>query len=137
MPLCEALILRCLGLREGGGADLAAIAQLHPGKPVFAKLRDDFLSIVKGKPGRRFIDHYERHRQSAKKNEAAWKTTAVVMAGLILLLAGLLLSLPPGIPGFLLWLPGLALLVARLRAFAVAMDRAELFLRRALSRLSA
>ena len=47
-----------------------------------------------------------------------------------LLTAGALLSLVPGVPGIILGIPALGLLVARLRFFAVFLDRTELFVRR-------
>lgn len=93
------------------------------------KLKSHFSELARGKPGRRFIDHHERHRQSEKGNQFTWKTAAYVGAGVGLLLAGLLLSLPPGIPGFVLWVPGLGLLVVRFRFLAVGLDRVELFVR--------
>jgi hypothetical protein len=60
-----------------------------------------------------------------------------VIAGLALLIGGFLLSLPPGVPGFLLWVPGLALLAARFRGFAALLDGLEVRSRRIWQRLRA
>lgn len=101
---------------------------------MFEKLKVHFSSLAKGKPGRRFTEHHERHRQTETRKKAAWKTAAYLLLGLTILLAGLLLSLPPGVPGFLLWVPALGLLAARFRVLAVFLDRTELFIRRVIGK---
>jgi hypothetical protein len=45
--------------------------------------------------------------------------------GLLLVVLGLVLSLPPLMPGFLLWLPGLALIAAQFGWVARALDQGE------------
>jgi hypothetical protein len=45
--------------------------------------------------------------------------------GLLLVILGLVLSLPPLVPGFLLWLPGLAMIAAQFDGVARALDRIE------------
>ena len=102
---------------------------------VFNKLKSDFSLLVEGKPGSRFRDHHRRHRQSEGRATSAWKTAAYLLLGATLLTAGLVLSIPPGLPGFLLWIPGLGLLVARLRVLAALLDRGELWLRKIAERL--
>jgi hypothetical protein len=97
---------------------------------VFKKLKKDFAKLKEGEPGERFIEHYRRHRASESKREAGWKTVAYITAALVLLTAGALLSLVPGVPGIILGIPALGLLVARLKFFAVFLDRTELFVRR-------
>lgn len=89
------------------------------------KIKSEFQAIKDGEPGRRFVDHYERTRRREGDQVSLWRTWGYVLAGLVLLICGFLLSLPPGVPGFLLWIPGLALLAARLKSFAVALDRLE------------
>ncbi len=84
--------------------------------------------LADGPPGKRFIQ-YHQHQRAREKGGSRWHTAAHIAAGVMLLVAGLLLSLPPGVPGFLLWIPGLALLVSRLRPFAVFLDRTEAFVR--------
>lgn len=99
----------------------------------FRKLKDSFHKLKQGEPGKRFMEHYERHRRS-EKDEGKWKTIAYIAAGTVLLIGGLLLSIPPGLPGFLLWVPALGLLVARLKVFAAFMDRAELLVWRVIDK---
>jgi hypothetical protein len=91
---------------------------------MLAKLRKTFKELRDGEPGRRFRDHHDRHRED-EDGGSRWKTAAFVAGGVLLLVAGLLLSLPPGIPGFLLWIPGLGLLVSRFRWLAAVLDRME------------
>jgi hypothetical protein len=102
---------------------------------VFKKLKADFEELKKGQPGRRFIDHHKRHRDSENKREAAWKTAAYISAALVLLIAGAALSLVPGVPGIILGIPAIGLLVARLKSFARFMDRSELLARRIWSKM--
>jgi sulfite exporter TauE/SafE len=90
------------------------------------KIKSEFREIKAGSSGSRFIDHYKRTRKRESARGSVWRTLSYVFAGLILLLCGLLLSLPPGVPGFLLWIPGLALLSARFKSFAILLDRLEL-----------
>lgn len=104
---------------------------------VLKKLKDDFAKVKHGEPGKRFIDHYRRHRETESKREAGWKTAAYIAAAIVLLIIGALLSLVPGVPGIVFGIPALGLLVARLKFFAVFMDRAELFLRRLIGKRSA
>lgn len=100
------------------------------------KLRRHLKDFLQVRPGRRFIELHRRRRARAESGEGAGKRLLYIGAGLALLLAGLLLSLPPGFPGFLLWFPGLVMLVSRLKAMALLLDRVELALRRLIARLS-
>jgi hypothetical protein len=101
---------------------------------VLLRLKRTFREVRNGKPGRRFIDHHDRTRRSESGNETAWRNVAHIAGGVVLLAAGLLLSLPPGVPGFLLWIPGLALLASRLRWLAMLLDYAEVLGRRVIGR---
>jgi anti-sigma factor RsiW len=92
---------------------------------LWRKLKSDFRAIRHGKPGRRFLDQYERSRRREGPRGSVWRTAGYVALGLLLVIGGLVLSLPPGVPGFLLWIPGLALLAARSRALAAWLDRCE------------
>lgn len=57
--------------------------------------------------------------------------SVAALAGAVLLVAaGLLLSIPPGMPGFLLWVPALAIMASRTRPVAVLLDRIEAWGRR-------
>lgn len=99
------------------------------------KFKADFEALKKGRPGRRFLDHHRRHRLSESQRQTVWKTTAYIAGAVILLIIGALLSLVPGVPGIVLGIPALGLLVARLRFFAVFMDRSELVLRKAVNKV--
>lgn len=96
---------------------------------MFHQLKNTFSQLAHGKPGEQFQRHY-RQRQQAEQ-EHPWKTVLYTGLGLLLVVTGLLLSLPPGVPGFLLTIPGLGLLAARSHMIARWLDRAELFLRHA------
>jgi hypothetical protein len=98
---------------------------------VFKKLKEDLTKLKHGEPGRRFMDHYRRHREHESRREAGWKTASYIAAGLVLLTIGALLSLVPGVPGIVLGIPALGLLVARLKFFATFLDRSELAARKA------
>jgi hypothetical protein len=103
---------------------------------VLNKLKSDFSLLVEGQPGRRFREHHRRHRQAERGVISAWKTAGYLLLGVTLVTAGLVLSIPPGLPGFLLWIPGLGLLVARLGVLAALLDRGELWLRKIAERLA-
>jgi hypothetical protein len=102
---------------------------------VFKKLKEDLTKLKHGEPGRRFVDHYRRHREHESRREAGWKTAGYIAAGLVLLTIGALLSLVPGVPGIVLGIPALGLLVARLRFFAIFLDRSEVAVRNAWNRI--
>ena len=89
------------------------------------KIKSEFREIKHGEPGRRFIDHYKRTRRREAGRSGVWKTLGLVSAGVILVICGFVLSLPPGMPGFLLWIPGLALIAARSGRAAILLDRLE------------
>lgn len=107
----------------------------QPGSRVLNKLKEDFRKLKKGEPGRRFIDHYRRHRKSESRRETGWKTAAYIAAAVVLLTIGALLSLVPGVPGIVLGIPAIGLLVARLKFFARFLDRAEIAARRMWDRI--
>ena len=83
--------------------------------------------LREGKPGARFINHYRKTRERESDRRTLWNTLKYVVVGSALVICGLVLSLPPGIPGFLLWIPGLALLAARSKPLALLLDRLELW----------
>jgi hypothetical protein len=92
---------------------------------MLGQIRSTFREIKAGQPGRRFFDYYERNQRKGGGRAAFWRPFAQVGIGFILLLCGLLLSLTPGAPGFLLWIPGIALIAARSRLLAHLLDRLE------------
>ncbi len=85
----------------------------------------EFRAIRDGVPGRRFLDHYERSKRKEAARGSFWSSLGYVAAGVLLVMLGFVASLPPGVPGFLLWIPGLALLAARSKGLAVLLDRLE------------
>jgi hypothetical protein len=93
------------------------------------KIKSEFRGIRDGEPGHCFVDRYERSRRN-EGGRALWKTLVYVAAGLVLLISGLVLALPPGVPGFLLWIPGLALLAVRFKGLAKLLDRLEVWARK-------
>ena len=97
-------------------------------------LKREWTQLVKSKPGYRFSERNERHSLSTNPARP-WKTVAIMVGALVLLVAGVLLSLAPGIPGFVLWIPALGILAARSKVLAAFFDRMELFLRRILRRI--
>jgi len=97
--------------------------------PLLQKLKQEFREVKHGKPGQRFVDHFKRIRLREDGVKTFWTTFGYVSVGVLLVVSGFLLSLPPGIPGFLLWIPGLALLSARSKPLARLLDRLETWAR--------
>jgi hypothetical protein len=88
---------------------------------VIAKLRRIYRELVRAPAGSRFHRYHKRRRGRSER----WHTVVYGVTGLLLVVLGLVLSLPPLMPGFLLWLPGLALIAAQFRWVARALDRGE------------
>lgn len=95
---------------------------------MFDRLKNWLNQLRHGRPGRRFIDHYCLNHRHLEQ-EPLWKLWLWTGLGFTLLVAGLFLSLPPGLPGFLLWAPGLALLASQFKGMAMALDWLERRLR--------
>lgn len=89
---------------------------------MISKLKKIMRQLRRGKPGRRFVEHYHQHKHH---NTRPWKRWLVILLGMAMTLAGLVFSLPPGMPGFLLWIPGFALVASQVKAVAVALDKLE------------
>jgi len=88
---------------------------------VIGKLRRTSREIVHAPAGRRF----HRYHQRRQGRTGRWRAAVYGGAGLLLVILGFVLSLPPLVPGFLLWLPGLALIAAQFDGVARALDRIE------------
>lgn len=88
--------------------------------------------LAKDSPGRRFRHYYARRQAGRAEHPVAWGL--YVTLGVLVVATGLLLSIPPGVPGFLVTLAGLGILVVRLPAMGRALDRLELLVRRILPR---
>lgn len=86
-----------------------------------------------GEPGSRFQRYHESRRR--REGEPGRRKYAFIALGLVLVVVGTVASLPPGLPGFLLWVPGLGLVAARMRSAAWLLDAAEAGLRRLAARL--
>ncbi len=102
---------------------------------MLARIKSEYRRLKDGAPGRRFLDHYVRTRNREGARGSEWRTAGFLGVGVVLLVAGLLLSVPPGVPGFLLWVPGLSVIAARSKRIAILLDRLEAGLRRAWARL--
>ncbi|MFP4069060.1 MAG: hypothetical protein ACLFVC_02665 [Opitutales bacterium] len=102
----------------------------HPLQPPRLKtlmiqwLKNTFREVSDDKPGERFINHYLR-RQEELNGAKLWKSYVAIAAGVALGIIGFLFSIPPGSPGFLLWIPGLGLIAARVKFVAVFLDKLE------------
>ena len=94
------------------------------------KLKSEYREVKKDTPGRRFLDHYERSRRREGDRGRTLRTWGYVGVGSVLLICGFALSLPPGVPGFLLWIPGLSLIASRSKRIAMLMDRLEIWARK-------
>jgi hypothetical protein len=95
------------------------------------KLKSEFREVKNGAPGRRFVDHYERSRRREDGRGRVLRSWGYVGVGLVLLIGGLVLSLPPTVPGFLLWIPGISLIASRSRRISILVDRLEVWARKA------
>ena len=92
---------------------------------MISKLRSIYREIVHAPAGRRF----QRYHQRRKRRSGGWQAAVYVGTGLLLVIVGFLLSLPPLVPGFLLWLPGLALIASQFDCMARTLDQGECLLR--------
>lgn len=95
-------------------------------------LRDRARRIIRdireGEPGERFI-RYWRIRQR-REHEHPLRRIVVVWLGFVLVGAGMLLGPTPIFPGFVLGIPGLAILAGRFRVIAITLDKGEMLLRK-------
>lgn len=82
-------------------------------------------------PGKRFINHHKRQQQN-RENKKLWKTSFYIALGILLIITGTILSIPPLMPGFIVTLAGLSLLASQLKSFSKGLDQGELLLRRAI-----
>lgn len=87
------------------------------------RMRRQIRALAAGEPGGRFERHYWLRRRLRREHPMV--SLAYLGVGLGLIVVGSALSLIPAIPGVLLGVPGLAMIVARYRFAAVALDRGE------------
>jgi hypothetical protein len=98
----------------------------------WSRWRGRVRTLLADAPGERFQNEYRRR----KNRREHWGVSVAVLSGAALLaVVGLLLSIPPGMPGFLLWIPALGIIASRTRPVAKWMDRLEVWTRRAAERL--
>lgn len=95
---------------------------------MFHNFRDTAVHIKQGIPGRRFIDYYNYRK--TRKNESVAKHWGMICLGSLLLIIGLPLGPFPIIPGFVLYIPGIAILCSRSKTAAKLLDAAERLLRK-------
>ena len=74
------------------------------------------------RPGKRFT---KVNQENKKQNEPNSQRVYMVL-GVFLVIFGILLSIPPGIPGFIVSAIGLAFIALRSRKFASKLDSLEL-----------
>lgn len=96
------------------------------------RLRRTYREIAASPPGERF----HRYHQRRKGRHGPWRSAAYIAAGVVLIAVGFVLSLPPLMPGFLLWVPGLALIASQFDLVARALDRGECLARTLYRRLA-
>ncbi len=102
------------------------------GIDVISKLRSIYREITAAPAGKRF----QRYHQHRKGRAGHWHVAIYGGSGLLLVILGFLLSLPPLMPGFLLWLPGLALIASQFGCVARALDHGECMIRKVYRRIS-
>ncbi len=89
------------------------------------RIKKSFEEIVRSKPGRRFQDFYLRRC----RQRAPIRIALRIAAGVMLILSGIVLSMPPLVPGFIVTLSGLALIASQSRRVARWLDAIECWLR--------
>ena len=94
----------------------------------FESLRRTIAQIKQGKSGERFIEFY-RYRQAHRSDSVLKSILMLVLAGALIGI-GFLGFLLPILPGFLFFIPGIAILVARSKMLARSLDCMEVWLRK-------
>jgi len=96
---------------------------------ILEKLKDTVAHIKSGRKGSRFIELYEYRKE--REGDSIGKTIAMIALGFLLIVIGLIGVMLPILPGFLFFIPGIAILVARSRLLAKGLDRVETIIRNA------
>jgi hypothetical protein len=124
------------GIKVAQGDGVSAMEGGHYGRRLlmWETAKQQVSEFWCGTPGQRFQQYYRRRQQAMRAQP--WQKAVSVGLGLVLVVVGVALSIPPGVPGFLITLPGLGLLATQSRTLARWLDRAELKLRRLFSRVS-
>ncbi len=90
---------------------------------MFELIKKRYRQIKKGNPGSRFRDFY--HLRHEKTEGSNWYNKAYTFVGITLLAGGFLLSIPPGVPGFIAIIAGTSMVVARSYSLATFLDALE------------
>ncbi len=77
----------------------------------------------------RFLTVYQNRRVHCREHPV--RSIIYIGFGFLILIVGTIIALPPGVPGFFLWIPGLLMIATRLRWAAVLMDKLEVWFHRA------
>jgi len=93
---------------------------------MFKKFKVACREFARDKPGSRFI---HLHRQWSRKATGPWIRALASLGGAILIVAGILLGLIPGVPGIVLGVLGCALIAMQFRWMAEWCDRVEVWAR--------
>lgn len=93
----------------------------------WTRIKDDYRQFVKDQPGERFMN---LHRRLHARRKGPAVNAAGIIAGVVLIAAGVLLALVPGVPGIVLGVLGVALIAAQFPVLARACDRSEIAARR-------
>jgi hypothetical protein len=90
---------------------------------IFEKLKDTVAHIKSGRKGSRFIEFYEHRKE--REGDSIGKSIAMIALAVLLIGIGLIGVMLPILPGFLFFIPGIAILVARSKLLAKGLDRIE------------
>jgi hypothetical protein len=94
---------------------------------MFELIKKRYGQIRSGEPGMRFRSFHELRHD--KTEGLPWQNWAYTAAGISLILGGFLLSIPPGVPGFLVIVVGISMIAARSHSTATFLDAIELSFR--------
>jgi hypothetical protein len=91
------------------------------------QIKESYKLFRNGEPGKRFIQFHREKKKEERRNPV---TKAIhPFIAIVLIVAGALLSIPPGVPGFILVLLGLGYLGIISRGLAKCLDHLELTMR--------
>ncbi len=118
--------------KYGDGRDRAFRSPTFP--DMFRRtVRDRLSELGRERPGHRFGRFHARRHRWRQQHPVASRVVAVI--GALLVVLGAALSIPPGVPGFIVSLIGLALLVSGSRKLARWLDRGEILARHLRNRM--
>jgi len=95
-------------------------------------IKKRYRQVIEGEPGTRFRTFYNLRHE--KTQGSPWQNRVYTAVGISLILGGFLLSISPGIPGFILMIAGISMIAARSYFVATFLDAIETSARCVLSR---